>query len=120
MKKILVLTVALTLAASSAYAAEEIKAEEPVGAVLEATTTYAGRVISVITGQEEEETVKGTITVADDTGKAAVFPVDPAVKIVDSTLNALTLNQLKEGDKVTVEYTKEGDKEKTKSITVSK
>ena len=119
MKKMLIAVVAVVCVASLCYAAEgdSVKATEPVGAVVETGGVFIGKVSSAV---EKSLGGKGDITVVDETGKTKVFPVDPTVKIIDNTFNALTLNQLKQGEKVSVEYTKEGGTEKAKSIQVMK
>jgi len=120
MRKALLAIMALAFVASLSYAAEGASpvANEPVGAVVEATGIFVGNVVSVVT---TGETGNASVTVADETGKTMVFPVDPAVKIVDAAVNVVTLNQLKTGDKVAVEYTKdEKGAEKAKSISVMK
>ena len=55
-----------------------------------------------------------------ETGPVDVtFPVDPTVKVVDAAVNAVTLNQLKEGEKVAVQYSRDQNgKEKAESINV--
>lgn len=119
MKKLAVVVLALAFVASMAYAEEAQKANEPVGKVVEATGTVVGKVVSVIT-TGSDKAAEGTVTVVDETGKTMMFPVDPTVKIVDATVNAITLNQLKEGEKVKVDYSKEGGSEKAKAISVTK
>jgi len=37
-----------------------------------------------------------------DTGETRIFPFDETVQVVDKTFHALTFNQLKPGEKVTV------------------
>lgn len=118
MKKIFMALIVLALAGSVAYAAEAAKATatEPVGGVIELGGVIVARVVSVVT----EASGKGSVTVTDEAGKTKVFSVNDTVKVVDNMFNALTLNQLKKDDKVSVEYTKEGSAEKAKTITVVK
>ena len=122
MKKLLIVVAVLVLAASFCYAQDtaaskeaEPKATEPVGAVVETTGVFVGNITSVV--EESAGANKGSLILADESGKTKIFPVDPTVKILDNTFNALTFNQLKKGEKVSVEYTK-GATEKTKSVTV--
>lgn len=123
-RKMLVAVLALVCAASLCYAAEEAStAGEPVSAAVEATGTFIGKVVSVVT-EGTADTVKGTgtgaVAVTDETGKVMTFPVDSTVKIVDTTMNTVPLKQLKEGVKVSVDYmTGKDGTEKTKSITVN-
>jgi hypothetical protein len=116
-KKMLIAVVAFVCIASLCYAAEgeTAKATEPIGAVVETGGVFIGEISSAI---EESMGGKGDITVVDETGKTRIFPVDSTVKVIDNTFNALTLNQLKKGEKVSVEYTKEGGSDKAKSIQV--
>ena len=119
MKKILVAVIAVAFAASIVYAMEgdQSKANEPVGAVVETTGVFVGKITSVV--EESVGANKGSLILADESGKTKIFPVDPTVKIVDDTFNALTLNQLKKGEKVSVEYSK-GGTDQAKSVTVQK
>ena len=121
MRKALIAIAILALAVSVAYAAEgdTTKANEPVGAVVEATGTFVGSVVNVVTGGVAN-TGKASVTVVDETGKTMVFPVDQTVKIVDATMNVITLGQLKSGEKVSVSYEKEGGATKAEEIKVQK
>jgi hypothetical protein len=119
-KKILIAVLAFVCVASICYAADQKApaANEPVGAAVEATGTFVGKVVSVVTEGSGGATGPA-ITVADETGKMITYPVDPTVKIVDAAVNAVTLNQLKKGDKVAVEYSKDQTgSEKAKAINV--
>lgn len=109
MNKIFLAILALALASSLCYAAEEgsMKATEPIGAVVEATGLFVGNVSSVVEDTATGGKAKGYVTVSSETGQTKLFPVDDTVKVVDATLNAITLNQLKSGDKVSVEYSKD-------------
>lgn len=125
MKKMLIAVLALVLAASLSYAAEEVreKAVEPVSATVEATGTFIGKVVSIVTTGTTETTEgiqKASVTVSDETGKAMVFPIDSTVKIVDAAMNTVPMAQLKDGVKVTVEYmTGKDGREEVKSIKVN-
>lgn len=119
MKKIFAVIVLLVLAAAVCNAAEEgaTKAAEPVGAVIEATGVFVGTVSSVVTEGVTGGQVKGSILVSSETGETKLFPVDDTVKIVDAAFNIVTLNQLKKGEKVEVQYTKAPDgAEKVSSV----
>ena len=119
MKKLLIALIAITLMASFCYAKPKstpAKATTPVGAVTEMSAVFVGRVLNVV-----DDSLKGKfVAVADEEGTIKTFPVDDMVKIADTSFNALTLNQIKRGSKVSVEYSKEGGTEKTKSIKVTK
>jgi 3-dehydroquinate synthase class II len=85
--------------------------------VIEASGVFVGTIVGAT---EEATTGQKKITVKSDTGETKIFPFAETVKIVDNTFNAVTFNQLKAGDKVSVEYTKEGNTEKAKTVTVTK
>ncbi len=117
MKKIAIVILALVVTASFCYAAESVKSQtatEPVGAVIETTGVFVGQISSVVENSLAGGKAKSYVTVSDDTGKTRMFPVDATVKIVDAGFNAITLNQLKKGEKVSVEYSGK----KAKSINV--
>lgn len=118
MKKTLVVLLALVSLCAVSYAQDQtLKATEPVGAVVEAGGVFVGTVVGAT---EEAVTGEKKLTVKSDTGETKVFPFTETVKIVDDTVNALTFNQLKEGQRVIVEYMKEGNDEKVKSVSVTK
>ncbi len=108
MKKILIAVLVLVCAASICYAAtsDAPKANEPVGAAIESTGVFVGKIVGVVTTGSDSATGPA-ITVANDAGKVVTFPVDPTVQIVDAAVNAVTLNQLKTGEKVSVQYSKD-------------
>lgn len=119
MKKILIAVIALVLTAAAGYAADEsgTQATEPVGAVVEAGGVFVGTVSSVVA--DAVTGGKGTVTVADEKGQTKIFPIDETVKVIDTTLNAVTFNQLKTGEKVEVQYSKASTgEEKASSIKV--
>jgi len=109
-KSILIAVLVVIAAASLCYAqgdASVKKATEPVGAVIETAGVFVGRISSVVEQSLGGGKEKGFVTVSDETGKTRMFPVDETVKVVDATFNALTLNQLKQGEKVSVKYSGE-------------
>ena len=107
MKKLLLVIAVVALMAASVYAADNDKtATEPLGALVEASGVFVGTVTSIAVDTLTVGQAKGTVTVADESGKTRIFPVDDTVKIVDATVNVITLNQLKKGEKVEVQYTK--------------
>jgi len=104
-KKILLVSLALISVTSICFAAEgnQPKATEPVGAVVETSGVVVGKITSVIEESLGGGKTKGSLVMAEDNGKTRIIPLDPTVKILDNTFHALTLNQLKKGDKVEVE-----------------
>lgn len=118
MKKIAVVIFALAVISGLCYAADvekTPKATEPVGAVIETGGVFVGKIIGSV---EKATTGKKEITVQSDTGETRVFPFAETTELVDNTFNALTFNQLKAGEKVKVEYKKEGGA--AKAVTVQK
>ncbi len=123
MKKILIAIVLLMCAVSVCYAAQgdSPKATEPIGAVVETAGVFIGKMSGAVEDSMSEGKAEKHITVVDESGKTKFFPVDNTVKVLDTTFNALTLNQLKKGDKIAVEYSKDkSGKEKAKSVKVIK
>ncbi|MFA5144284.1 MAG: hypothetical protein WC522_09020 [Candidatus Omnitrophota bacterium] len=100
MKKVALAIIAIAFVAGVAFAqgaAEEAKA----GVV---------KVVNVTLAEPAKGVANGTITVADDTGKAMEYTVTQSTKIIGVTLDAVTLNQLKIGEKITIK-SKAGSKE---------
>jgi hypothetical protein len=97
MKKILVAVVALVLAASMCYAADEPKpkATEPLGAVLETGGVIIGKVTNVIERSLGGGKTANSLVMAEDNGTTKIIPLDNSVEALDKGFHALTLNQLK-------------------------
>ncbi|MFH1779439.1 MAG: hypothetical protein ABH847_05370 [Candidatus Omnitrophota bacterium] len=111
MNKILIAVVALVLAVSLCYAAEEAapKATEPVGAVVETGGVIVGKLTNVVEKSLGGGKTANSLVLAEDNGKTKIIPLDDTVKVLDAAFNALTLNQLK-GKTVSVDVSKEGGK----------
>lgn len=108
MVKIFVAIAVLFCAASVCFAADQApKATEPVGAVIEASGVFVGKVVGAT---EEALTGERKVTVKSETGETRIFPFNETVEFVDKTFHALTFNQLKPGEDVTVKI-KEASKE---------
>lgn len=123
MTRLLAAIFAIALAASLCHAAlsdqPKPKATEPVGAVLETTGVIIGKVTTVIEESLGGGKKKGTLIMADDEGRTKVIPLDNSVEVLDKTFHGITLNQLKKGEKVSVEYTKDkSGAQKAKKVTV--
>lgn len=117
MKKIFLAIFAVILAASFIYAADDApKATEPAGAVVETGGIIIGKVTNVIEKSLGGGKTENSLVMAEDSGKTKIIPLDNTVKFLDTTFNALTLNQLK-GRKVAVEYKKDASG-KAKATTV--
>ena len=121
MKKILIVVAVVVCAASFSYAAQGDKpiATEPAGAVVETSGVIVGKVTTVVEKSMGGGKTEGSLVLADDNGRTKIIPLDPTVKFLDATFNAVTLNQLK-GKKVAVETTKTGGVVKAKKVTVIK
>jgi hypothetical protein len=106
MKKIAMALLAVMLLAGLAYAADASKATEPVGAVVETASVIVGKIAGVVS--DATGTGKGSIKIESATGETNVVAIDESVKILDNTLNTITLNQLKKGESVKVEKSEKG------------
>ena len=113
MKKIVIILLALTLIGSVSFA----KDGDVVKTVTEKTTAVVGKVVSVTLAEPAKGISAGAITIADDMGKTTTYTVNSTAKIVGVSLDAITLNQLKIGDKIKVKPT---EKNEAKSIKVVK
>jgi hypothetical protein len=123
MKKLLLVLFALTFVATASFAqiTEKSVAEKsaaPVKAVakgVEKVGEYVGKVVSVTVAEPTKGVMDSTVKVSDDMGNPVSFTVKSTAKIVDASLNVITLNQLKEGSKVKVkaEKTAAGKEEAT-------
>ena len=111
MNKILIAVIAVMLAVSLSYAAEEAKpkATEPIGAVVETGGVLVGKITNVIEKSLGGGKTEGSLVMAQDNGKTKIIPLDNTVKAFDAGFHAITLNQLK-GRKVSVDVSKEGGK----------
>lgn len=123
MKKLLVITLALMLVSSVSFAQGANKeAPSPAKEIaqgINSTGEFVGKVVSVTVANPAKGIETGTIKVADKMGNPVSYTVNSAAIIVDASLNAITLNQLKKGEtvKVKAEKTPEG-KEEAKAINV--
>ena len=127
MKKILLVLFALTFVASACFAqmtekSVTEKSAAPVKAVargVQSVSEFVGKVVSVTVAEPAKGVTEGTVKISDDMGNPVSFTVNSAATIVDTSLNVITLNQLKEGEKVKVKATKTKEgKEEAKSINV--
>jgi hypothetical protein len=122
MKKLLLVVTALMLCACISYAKDSSNTGEPVKSVAEgvgAVGVFVGKVVSVTLAEPAKGVTDNTVKVSDEMGNPVSFTVNSAATITDASLNVITLNQLKEGEKVKVKAakTKEG-KEEAKAIAV--
>lgn len=102
--KIAIAILALVLVTGVSFAAEQApKANEPIGAVIETTGVFVGKIVGAA---EEATTGERKVTVKSATGETRVFPFNETVELVDKGFHTLTFNQLKPGDDVTVKIKK--------------
>lgn len=115
--KILIAVMALVLAVSLCYAAEEAKpiATEPVGAVVETGGVIIGKVTTVIEESLGGGKTKGSLVLAEDNGKTKMIPLDNTAKVLDAAFHAITLDKLN-GRKISVETSKEGTAKKIQEV----
>jgi len=133
MKKTLVILIALvfTCAPSFAQTQADTAAQEPAAENVQAPavesaqtmpeqiTTFIGKVVTVTVADPANGISESGLTVADDMGKTATYTVNESAKVIDAALNAVTLNQLKEGEKVSIESSKTAEgKEEASTIKV--
>lgn len=101
MKKVLVAVVAIILAASFSYAADNPKATTPIGAVVETGGAIIGKFTSTVEKSLGGGKKENSLVLAEDNGNTKIIPLDNSVKALDAGFNVVTLNQLK-GKKVSV------------------
>lgn len=120
MKKILMAVFVVALAASVCFAADDApKATEPLGAVVETGGVIVGKITSVVEKSFGGGKTENSLVLAEDSGKTKIIPLDNTVKFLDSTFDVITLKQLKKGDKVAVEVSKDASGQ-AKAMTVKK
>lgn len=88
MKKAVLALLAVTIFCSLAIAQEE--------------KTIVGKILSVTIADPAKGIASSAVSVVDETGKGFNFSVGKSTEIVDNTLSAITLDQLKLGEKVSV------------------
>ena len=126
MKKVALILIAIVFVAGMAFAQDNVP---PANKIVTTTTTTTSKVASdtkaavgTLTNVTLAEPAKGiansTVTVTDATGKATLYTITQSTKILGATLDVLTLNQLKIGEKIKIK-TKEGTEEAS-AITVIK
>lgn len=131
MKKILTVIFIIALARGVSYAEEKNfgpkdrfcviekmpTATGPIGAVIETTGVFAGKIASAwevaLTGERK-------IMVENETGECRIFPFCAATKVADKTFNAVTFDKLKKGEPVKVNYATDGGVEKAEKVTIQK
>jgi len=123
MKKILVILILLTFIGSTSFAQEAAKTSPtPMKASSAAaeTKTIIGKVVSVTVADPAKGITNGTVSIIDATGKTANYTVSSTAKVLDAAFNAISLNQLKAGNKVKIKGKKTAAGEEAQSVTLLK
>lgn len=110
MKKVALVLIAIAFASGVAFAQDQAAAPAKTETPAQQAKAVVGKLVNVTVAEPAKGIANGTVTITDDTGKAVEFTVTQSTKVLDATLNAITLNQLKIGEKVKVK-SKEGTKE---------
>ncbi len=63
---------------------------------------FVGKVVNVTVAEPAKGIAEGSVTVVNEVGKTTKFTVKGTAKILAETMDVLTLNQLKIGDKIGV------------------
>ncbi len=114
MKKMALVLIAIALVAGVAFAQSQVppanKMINETKRVASDTKTAVGTLANVTLAEPAKGVANSTITVTDETGKAMNYTVTQSTKILGATLDVLTLNQLKIGEKIKIK-SKEGSQE---------
>lgn len=105
MKKLLLVLFALTFVASVCSAEGGQCGSDPLKATakgVESAGEFVGKVVSVTLAEPTKGVTDSTVKISDEMGNPISFTVNSAAKITDASLNVITLNQLKAGEKVKV------------------
>ncbi len=112
MKKIALILIAIAFVSGAAFAQDQAAAPAKPATVAQQVKAVVGKLVNVTVSDPAKGIANGTITITDDTGKAVDYTVTQSTKVLDATLNAITLNQLKIGEKIKIK-TKAGTQEAT-------
>jgi hypothetical protein len=114
MKKIALILIAIALVAGVAVAQDQVppanKIVNTTAKVAADTKAAVGTLTNVTLAEPAKGIANSTVTVTDNTGKAMIYTVTQSTKILGATLDVVTLNQLKIGEKIKIK-TKEGSQE---------
>ena len=114
MKKVALVLIAIAFVTGVAFAQEQVppanKMINDTKKVASDTKAAVGTLTNVTLAEPAKGIANSTITVTDETGKAMNYTVTQSTKILGATLDVLTLNQLKIGEKIKIK-SKEGTKE---------
>ena len=114
MKKIALVLIAIVFVAGIAFAQEQTPPANAMvnktSAVAKDTKAAVGTLAKVTLAEPAKGIANTTITVTDETGKALEYTITQSTKILGASLDVLTLNQLKIGEKIKIK-SKEGSSE---------
>lgn len=117
MKKVALVLIAIVFVAGIAFAQDQAPVNKMVNSttstvskVASDTKTAVGTLANVTLAEPAKGIANNTVTITDNTGKAMVYTVTQSTKIIGATLDVITLNQLKIGEKIKIK-TKEGSEE---------
>ena len=113
MKKIVIVLLAIAFIGSAVFA--ETTTQEKKSAA-EKATTVVGKVVDVTVAEPAKGITAGAITVADDVGKTTTYTVYSTAKILGTSLDVITLNQLKIGDKIKIKPTEDNEAKSIKIV----
>ena len=77
---------------------------------------YVGKIVNVTVADPAKGITAGTITVLDETGKSTTFTVKSTAKILTHAVDVVTLNQLKVGEKVKINPSKDNEAQSIKVV----
>ncbi|MCX5678958.1 MAG: hypothetical protein NTY76_07650 [Candidatus Omnitrophica bacterium] len=113
MKKIAIVLLALAFVSPAIFAQTATPEKK---SVAEKASTVVGKIVDVTVADPAKGVTAGVITVADETGKTTTFTVKATAKILAHTLDVITLNKLKVGDKVKIETSSANDAQSIKVV----
>jgi len=114
MKKIVIVLLALVFISSATFAQMATPEKKSVG---EKAKAVVGKIVNITVAEPAKGINAGAITIADAVGKTTTYTVNSTAKILGTSLDVITLNKLKIGDKIKITPTETNE---AKSIKVVK
>ena len=106
MKKIVIVLLAFVFISSVVFAQAQPQKK---GSATERATIVIGKIVDITMAEPAKGIKAGAITVADEAGKTTTFTVKSTAKILTHTLDVITLNKLKIGEKVKIKASSENE-----------
>ena len=113
MKKIAVVLLVLIVMGSVSFAQAAAEGEK---SVAEKAQTVVGKILSVTLIDPAKGITSGAVTVANDMGEVATYTVESTAKILGDTLDVITLDQLKVGEKIQIDKSEANEAKSIKVI----